>query len=203
MLLQPLDAFLTTKNTHPFLYFFRLTRFHRTPAWAPSLPPRAVTLSSASVPSARPEESKLCTDRAAPTHVPASVLLREQHTPCADVDRGKLEDSFFYADDTKVRGACDEIGAVRLPGGTHDSLRTGPTSAQGFGGEEVVKKGTALPKEEYSVTARERQGGRNLESRGEVAKADALTTTKKRIEQGSYTLVQLSTRCVFLKILRK
>lgn len=147
------------------------------------------------MPAARPGGSELCADRATPTHTPAtSPLLRAENTPCAGVDRGKFE----YPDtgDTKGRGAIVEGEAVGLGRGTLGSLHAGATAPHGEC-EAVVKKGTTSPKGECSVTAGARQGGRGLESGGEVARTDALATTKKRVEQGAYALVQLSTRCVF------
>lgn len=192
----------------------RLNRFHRTPAWAPSLPPRATTLSSASMPAARLEGSKLSTDRAAPTHVPATSALQASHREATAPGTGNASgtgvdwdpreedsiDSIVYGGDAKG-GVGNEDGAVRLGGGTLDGLRKVPTAVDGLGGEEGVKKGTvsALPKEELGATIVSigaNQGGRDCESKGEVVRSDALTTNKKRTEQGAYALVQLSTRCV-------
>lgn len=147
------------------------------------------------MPAARPVGSELCADRATPTHAPAtSQFLRAEDTSCADVDRGKLEDP--DAGGTKGRGALDEGEAVRLGEGTLGSLHAGGNAPHGEC-EAVVKKGTGSPKGECSVTAGARQAGRGLESGGEVARTNALATTKKRVEQGAYALVQLSTRCVF------
>lgn len=193
-----LNDYYSIKTPIHFCACLRLTRFQRTPAWAPSLPSRATTLSNPSIPAARPEGNDLCVDRAASTHVPAtSALPREGNTSCADVHKGKPEAS-IDAGDAKGRGARDEGGAVRFGGGTRGRLHAGPTPAHVFfvEGEEVVKKRTASPKEEHGVTAGARQGGRNPESGGDVARTDALTTTKQRVEQGAYALVQLSTRCV-------
>lgn len=157
------------------------------------------------MPAARLEGGELCVDRAASPPVPAtSALPREGNTSCVGVDRAKSEAS-IGTDDAKGRGARDKGEAVRFGGRTSGRLHAGPTPAHVFFVEsaELVNKRTATPEEKQGGTVGARQGGRNLESGGDVARTNALTTTKQRVELGAYALVQLSTRCVCQQTLVK